>query len=155
VTELPPAIPAATLVIFRDRANGPPELLMVERAKAMAFAGGALVFPGGRVDPHDRALAETLDGDVEETAHRIAAIRETIEEAGLAIGLRPPPAAAALAAMRAALHAEQPFGAALADIGAAFAIDDGSSGPPPRRCWPMRTRAGRRSSIPPAATWSG
>jgi 8-oxo-dGTP pyrophosphatase MutT (NUDIX family) len=43
-------IPAATLVIFRDAA-GAPELLMVERAKAMAFAGGALVFPGGRIDP--------------------------------------------------------------------------------------------------------
>lgn len=124
MSDFPLAIPAATLVIFRDRPDGPPELLMVERAKAMAFAGGALVFPGGRVDPHDRALAEPLGGDADETAHRIAAVRETIEEAGLAIGLTPPPDPAALAALRRALHQEQPFGAALADTGAAFALGD-------------------------------
>ena len=35
----------------------PPELLMVERAGGMAFAGGALVFPGGRIDDADRRLA--------------------------------------------------------------------------------------------------
>ena len=46
-----PAIPAATLVVFRERAGTTPELLMVERAKEMRFAAGALVFPGGRVDP--------------------------------------------------------------------------------------------------------
>ncbi len=57
---LPPAIPASTLVIFRDTPAGPPELLMVELANAMAFAGGALVFPGGRVDPGDHALAAVL-----------------------------------------------------------------------------------------------
>lgn len=110
---LPPAVPAATLVIFRDAAaGGAPELLMVERTKAMVFAGGALVFPGGRVDPGDRALAALLDGDAEDNAHRIAAIRETVEEAGLPIGLDPAPAD--LAALRASLHAGQPFGAALA-----------------------------------------
>ena len=48
-------IPAATLVVVRDRADGPPELLMVERAAGMAFAGGALVFPGGRIDQADRS----------------------------------------------------------------------------------------------------
>ena len=46
-------IPAATLVIFREAASGAPDLLMVERAKTMAFAGGAWVFPGGRIDPAD------------------------------------------------------------------------------------------------------
>ena len=30
------AIPAATLITVRDRANGAPELLMVERAEGMA-----------------------------------------------------------------------------------------------------------------------
>ena len=44
------AIPAATLILVRDRPEGPPDLLMVERAEGMAFAAGALVFPGGRID---------------------------------------------------------------------------------------------------------
>lgn len=126
--DLPPAIPAATLVIFREAAEGPPELLMVERAKAMVFAGGAMVFPGGRIDPGDHALAETLagsgDGDPEDLAARIAAVRETIEEAGLAIGLDPLPDAATLATLRAALHAGQPLGGALSDAGTALALSE-------------------------------
>ncbi|WP_204270990.1 NUDIX domain-containing protein, partial [Escherichia coli] len=72
-----------------DVPDGPPELLMVERAAAMSFAGGALVFPGGRVDPGDFVLAGRHAGDVEENAARIAAIRETLEEAGVAVGLYP------------------------------------------------------------------
>ena len=92
VHEEQPATPAATLVIFRhDPAGGPPQLLMVERSSAMRFAGGAAVFPGGRVDPADRDLAEALGAEgeeaVEETAARIAAVRETLEETGLAVGL--------------------------------------------------------------------
>lgn len=83
-------IPAATLVISRKaQAGGPPELLMVTRSKAMAFAGGAAVFPGGRVDDADRDLAARIAPDAEQGdfAARIAAIRETLEETGLAIGL--------------------------------------------------------------------
>ncbi|HXH16435.1 MAG TPA: NUDIX domain-containing protein [Sphingomonas sp.] len=114
---LPTAIPAATLVVFRDRAAGPPELLLVERAKAMAFAGGALVFPGGRVDPGDHALAALLDRGDDETAARIAAIRETIEEAGLPVGLSPIPSVDAFERLRTALHAGTAFGQALADAG--------------------------------------
>jgi 8-oxo-dGTP pyrophosphatase MutT (NUDIX family) len=108
-------IPAATLVIFRERPNSAPELLMVERAKAMVFAGGALVFPGGRVDPGDHGLARTLGGEPDDTAARIAAIRETIEEAGLPIGLAPPPPPDTLSALRQALHAGRPFAQALAE----------------------------------------
>lgn len=84
-------IEAATLVVFRRAGPGaPPELLMVVRARELAFAGGMAVFPGGRVDPADHALAERLlpGGDRQEAAHRIAAIRETIEETGLAPALR-------------------------------------------------------------------
>ena len=83
------SIPAATVVVFRRSADGgPPELLMITRSRAMSFAGGAAVFPGGRVDPADRALAGTTGfADAEEAAHRIAAIRETLEETGLVIGL--------------------------------------------------------------------
>jgi 8-oxo-dGTP pyrophosphatase MutT (NUDIX family) len=55
------AIPAATLVLFRD-SGAVPELLFVERSKAMVFAGGALFFPGGRIDPGDRALALEFGG---------------------------------------------------------------------------------------------
>ena len=106
-----PAIPAATLVILRDRADAPPELLMVERAKAMAFAAGALVFPGGRVDPGDVALAATMQGDdADDTAARIAAIRETIEEVGLPIGVS---ADVDVSEARAALHAGAPLMQAL------------------------------------------
>lgn len=79
------AIPAATLIVLRDRSDGPPDILMVERAAAMAFAGGALVFPGGRIDAGDRALAMAMGDD--DLAPRLAAIRETIEEAGIAIGI--------------------------------------------------------------------
>lgn len=114
-----PAIPAATLVLFRET-GGAPELLFVERAKAMVFAGGALVFPGGRVDPGDRALALTFPGDPEDIAARIAAIRETIEEVGLPIGLSPAPGSGALSALRAALHAGTSLGEALHDTGIAL-----------------------------------
>lgn len=85
----PEGIPAATVVVFRHgQAGGPPEFLMLVRSRTMTFAGGAAVFPGGRVDDADRALAATLDcDDCDEAAHRIAAVRETLEESGLAIGL--------------------------------------------------------------------
>ncbi len=120
---LTPAIPAATLVVFRDSAAGPPELLMVERAKAMAFAGGALVFPGGRIDPGDHALAALLGSPDDETAARIAAIRETIEEAGLPIGLSPMPPVQTFERLRAALHAGTAFAEALTDAGTSLDLD--------------------------------
>lgn len=116
-----PPIPAATLVIFRERPGAPPELLMVERAKAMVFAGGALVFPGGRIDPGDEALAALMADAPDDAAARIAAVRETVEEAGLAIGLTPTPDAASLSRMRASLHAGEAFGQALVE--AAVSLD--------------------------------
>ena len=115
-------IPAATLVVFRDRPDGPPELLMVERAKAMVFAGGAMVFPGGRIDPGDHDLAATIDAG-DDGAARIAAIRETIEEAGLAIGLDPAPSPAALATIRARLHAGESFATILSAAGIALDLE--------------------------------
>ncbi|MFC7536778.1 NUDIX domain-containing protein [Sphingomonas sp. GCM10030256] len=80
------AIPAATLVVIRDRPRQAPELLMVTRTRGMAFAGGAMVFPGGRIDKGDRVLA----GKPGEAA-KIAAVRETLEETGLPVGLRTTP----------------------------------------------------------------
>ena len=108
------AIPAATLVLFRQR--GPvPELLFVERSKAMVFAGGALVFPGGRIDPGDRALALELGGDTDDMAARIAAIRETIEEVGVGVGL-PEASPDTFAKLRAGLHRGESIGAVLRDL---------------------------------------
>jgi len=86
-------IPAATVVIFRHAAEGgPPELLMVQRAKEMRFAGGAAVFPGGRVDQADSVLAATLapDANHDLVAAKIAGVRETLEETGLAIAMDRP-----------------------------------------------------------------
>ncbi len=106
--ELAPAIDAATVVIFRDTPPGqPPELLMVERSAKMAFAAGAAVFPGGRIDPEDFTYARVLGhhDDGGEGAARIAAIRETIEETGLAIGFTERLEEKALADARADLHA--------------------------------------------------
>jgi len=108
-------IPAATLAIFRESGDAAHELLFVERAGGMAFAAGALVFPGGRVDPGDHAIAAAFPAlEPEDAAARVAAIRETLEESGLAIGFARLPDAAEAGAMRAALAAGVPFGALLA-----------------------------------------
>lgn len=93
-TNRPEGIPAATIVIFRDCPDGgAPQILMTVRSRNMVFAGGMAVFPGGRVDPADFDLAQHVSGELdgaiepEEAAHQIAAIRETLEETGLALGL--------------------------------------------------------------------
>jgi 8-oxo-dGTP pyrophosphatase MutT (NUDIX family) len=103
------AIPAATLIVVRDRPDGAPKLLMVERAAGMAFAAGALVFPGGRIDEADRKLGEALGID----AHAVAAVRETVEEAAIPVGLVPPPEQAAVEALQDRLIADIDFGTAL------------------------------------------
>ncbi|HEX8841984.1 MAG TPA: NUDIX hydrolase [Sphingomicrobium sp.] len=110
------AIPAATLVVVRDRAGGPPELLMVERAEGMAFAAGALVFPGGRIDEADRKLAEALGID----PHAVAAIRETIEETAVPAGFASPPRPEHCLELQAALAAGEDFAHVLDQSGAAL-----------------------------------
>lgn len=103
------AIPAATLVIMRSADDGgPDEILMVKRSVKMAFAAGAVVFPGGRIDPDDYVVAQRhgYAGDDVEGAARVAAIRETLEETGLAIGW-PGLAEQDIAGVRAALLAEK------------------------------------------------
>lgn len=112
---IPDPIPAATLILMREgpAPGTPPEILMVERGAALAFLGGAMVFPGGRVDPGDHELVPADVPDPEDAAARIAAIRETIEEVGLAVGLSPLPDPIRLARLRAAMTAGRPFALAL------------------------------------------
>ncbi len=106
------AIPAATLIVMRNRPGAAPELLMVERSAGMAFAGGAMVFPGGRIDHADDADAAAHNHP--DAAARIAAIRETIEESAVAVGLDPVPDPGRTAALAAALHAGASFAHLLA-----------------------------------------
>jgi len=90
-----PCRDAATVVLLRDRPTGP-EVYLLRRVQAMAFAGGMHVFPGGSVDPADAEAhvrwtgpsaarwAEAL-GASEPLARALvcAAVRETFEESGV------------------------------------------------------------------------
>ncbi len=83
--ELSPAIPAATVVLLRD-APGGLETLMLRRNSKLAFAGGAWVFPGGRIDPEDYpGGTPSTAPDAVAAAARTAAVREAMEEAALAV----------------------------------------------------------------------
>ena len=110
------AIPAATLILVREPVEGPPELLMVERSGGMAFAAGALVFPGGRIDAADRDLAAQSGVD----AAAVAAIRETVEETAVPAGLSPVPDAATARALQDELIADRPFAELLREHGLAL-----------------------------------
>jgi 8-oxo-dGTP pyrophosphatase MutT (NUDIX family) len=111
MSDLPEPIPAATLVLMRPGSDGgAPELLIMERAETMAFAAGALVFPGGRIEPGDEAAAAAFPG-VPDAAARIAAIRETIEETGVAAALAPGADAATARSLREGLAGGAPFAA--------------------------------------------
>jgi len=82
---------AATAVVLRDGRAGI-EAFMVVRHRAIAFASGALVFPGGKVDAQDgdAAWAELAPARLpaEQRALRVAAAREAFEEAGLMLARR-------------------------------------------------------------------
>jgi 8-oxo-dGTP pyrophosphatase MutT (NUDIX family) len=75
--------PAATVLLVRDGPRGL-QVFMVVRHHKIDFASGALVFPGGKVDPEDYALA----GDDIDKASRVAAVRETFEECGVLLARR-------------------------------------------------------------------
>jgi 8-oxo-dGTP pyrophosphatase MutT (NUDIX family) len=64
---------AATVIVLRGGTDAL-EVLLVQRNPQQRFMGGAWVFPGGAVD------ADEEGGD---HAHRLAAVREVHEEAGL------------------------------------------------------------------------
>ena len=84
--------PAATLICLRDAEPDRLEALMTVRHQTMVFGSGALVFPGGRVEAVDQEIAAAGAALCDKAAagmppealgFRIAAIRETFEEAGL------------------------------------------------------------------------
>jgi 8-oxo-dGTP pyrophosphatase MutT (NUDIX family) len=76
---------AATLLVVRGGDPGL-EVFCVERHAKSAFLGGAIVFPGGKVDAEDASEAWEAaiePKEVEHRAQRIAACREAIEEAAI------------------------------------------------------------------------
>ncbi len=92
---------AATVMLVRDGNDGL-EVFMVRRHLQSDFVGGAYVFPGGAVDPADRADPELdavcvgrsdaqasaeLGIDDDGLAYWVAAIRESFEEAGVLLAL--------------------------------------------------------------------
>lgn len=99
-----PAVPtkdASTVILVRSAADaGGIEVFCVERSKQSRFLGGALVFPGGKLDPADFERAWEALSTVPRAAPRpgrvpfttdaahlralaIAACRETLEEAAI------------------------------------------------------------------------
>lgn len=105
----PPAPPvdAVTVIVVRDRPATAPgtaiEVLLLERHPASPFAPGALVFPGGKIDPEDAVLADGrwqlhdpglwrqrlgVDDDRQAVAMLVAAVRECFEESGLLFARR-------------------------------------------------------------------
>jgi 8-oxo-dGTP pyrophosphatase MutT (NUDIX family) len=92
---------AATLILI-DRSGAVPKVLLGKRHRGHVFMPGKYVFPGGRVEPHDRhvPVAGELDRHLEEKLMRhvsrpsrdkaralaVAAIREVFEETGLLVG---------------------------------------------------------------------
>lgn len=91
-----PATPraAATTILLRRggrHSERGTEILLLRRGEGARFMPGVWVFPGGAVDSADREEAErrAVDGDSDpapdELAHRICAVRELGEEAGIEI----------------------------------------------------------------------
>src|SRR4029453_5353190 len=74
---------AASAICVRTGRPGEPEVLVVERSSDSRFLPGYVAFPGGAVDHDDHECAVRWFADGEE-AHRAAAIRELVEEVGLA-----------------------------------------------------------------------
>lgn len=89
----PVPLPASTLLLIRN-GNAGLEVFMVKRHHQIDFASGALVFPGGKVDAHDRdpALRAHVDGadrlDDLQLSLAACAIREGFEESGILLARR-------------------------------------------------------------------
>lgn len=115
--------PAATLILVQDSPGGP-QVLMQQRSHNALFVGGAWVFPGGKLDLDDSATEwlehadldadranRLLGTDAGALAFWVAALRETLEEAGLLLASSGgQPASAALAAQGQQHLHQQPKG---------------------------------------------
>ncbi|MES3012388.1 MAG: MBL fold metallo-hydrolase [Pseudomonadota bacterium] len=138
-----PPRPAATIVVVRDGTSGI-EVLLSRRAERGDHNSGAWVFPGGIVDPGDRAAHDCCAGIDDAAAsarlglpvngidYYIAAVRECFEESGLLfatdasgelVGLDDA-TGAQLAAWRGPLHRnERPLGEMCRAFGLTLALD--------------------------------
>ena len=134
--------PSSTVILLRDERDGaePFSVLLVERHGSIAFPG-ATAFPGGVVDasdadapgaalPSDQRWAAPGEGDrpPDALAYWVAAARELFEEVGILLaardgGLLGGPVSAELSALRARVHAGEPFARVLAAVGLVPATD--------------------------------
>lgn len=110
------ALPAATVVLLRDGAEGL-EVFLLKRHGLSAVLGGAYVFAGGKVDAEDREWLDRLDAapadlharlgepqltQAEAATLFVGAVREVFEETGVLFAdLSPQQAREAWAALRA------------------------------------------------------
>lgn len=135
-----PARPASTVLVVRDGPTGV-EVFMLRRQPTMAFAAGALVFPGGGVDPQDHDPAVPWRGPSAAEwgrtlglpasaarAHVCAAVRETFEECGVLLatpqdGADPPDPALLAADRRRLITGRTTFGRLLAARGLVLRSD--------------------------------
>ena len=74
--------PAASVLLVRDGPLGI-EVFMATRHAKSSFMPGALVFPGGSVDEDDSHPSLAPPEAWEDASFKVAAIRETFEEAGI------------------------------------------------------------------------
>lgn len=117
-------VQASSVVVFRNGAGGPPEILMVQRSKDLSFAGAASVFPGGKVHETDIRLAALFPHlPPEEAAARIAGVREVLEETGLVLGIEQRASAQEALAARAMLAAKEDLAPVLDRFGWTLALD--------------------------------
>src|SRR5437879_356640 len=94
-----PLIEAASILLTRGPSSL--EVFLVRRAESLRFMGGFHAFPGGKVGPPDRELAQHWPNL---SSQAVAAIRELFEETGVLLARRPdgsfPPASAELNHLR-------------------------------------------------------
>lgn len=103
VAERRPATPSASAIVVRDGPDGL-EVFMLERHIETDFAGGALVFPGGKLEAQDTGIDPSLTkglapdrlraqvgarDDAEALGLVVSAVREAYEEAGVLFAVGP------------------------------------------------------------------